>query len=73
MSEERLSELTAYHWHEALDRTCICMEMVDRYLLFHPVIESKPALREKVENAHRLLFEIYQEIGSQMVEEEKND
>ncbi|MDQ6608219.1 MAG: hypothetical protein M3Y85_00135 [Bacteroidota bacterium] len=67
-----LEKPDTYHWHEALDSTCICMEMVDRYVLFHPVIESNVTLKEKAENAHRLLFEIYQEIGSLMVEEEND-
>lgn len=63
MKEQLLQRLNAFHWHEALDRTCICMEMVDRYLLFHPAIERNEALKGKAEQAHQLLYEIYQEIG----------
>lgn len=48
---------------EALERTSICMEMVDRYILFHPFIEAHPSLKEKAAAAHQLLFDLYQEIG----------
>lgn len=39
------------------------MDMVDRYLLFHPAIESAEGLKDKAGKAHRLLFDLYQEIG----------
>lgn len=64
MSEKMPEKLDAYDWHEALDRTCICMEMVDRYILFHPAIESSASLKAKAEAAHQLLFDLYQEIGA---------
>lgn len=62
-TKDASQKLDAYDWHEALDRTSICMEMVDRYVLFHPAIESTETLKAKAEAAHRLLFELYQEIG----------
>lgn len=64
MSDQAMSIPDNFHWHEALDRSCICMEMVDRLLLSHPAIESSDELKEKTETAHRLLYEIYQTIGS---------
>lgn len=65
MPERLTQKLDVYHWHEALDRSCICMEMIDQYILFHPAIESNEQLKSK---AHQLLFEIYQEIGNQYIE-----
>lgn len=69
MIDQSIPKSDAFGWHEALDRSCVCMEMVDTYLLFHPTIESNEALKAKVETAHRLLFEVYQEIGGRMADE----
>lgn len=67
MSKKAAVKLNAYYWHEALDRSCICIEMADQYILFHPAIEDNEELKLKAQKAHQLLFEIYQGIGSIML------
>lgn len=66
---EKPEALDAFHWHEALDRSFICMEMVDRLLLFHPAIESSETFKTKAKQAHQLLFELYQELGRVSIEQ----
>lgn len=63
MSDQTPGNIDAFHWHEALDRTFICMKMMDTLLLSHPVFEQNSAFKEKAQEAHHLLFELCQEIG----------
>lgn len=62
MSKKKI-ELTELHWHEALDRTSIVMDMMARYLMEHPVYEQNKELGEKLNSAHQIIFDLYQEIG----------
>ena len=69
MPKELSEELDTFHLHEALDRSFICMEMVERLILEHPYIQANEILKAKAEEAHQLLFEIYQCIGSLSIKE----
>lgn len=54
-----------YHRHEALDRTNMLMEMVERYLLEHPYIQADTMLTETAEHVCSSLMHIYQAIGKE--------
>lgn len=62
--QEEQIKLDAFYWHEALDRSYMLIDMIQDYLLDHPVFEQNEKLKEKVEQAQMLLSEVYQEIGS---------
>ena len=57
-------ELTAFHWHEALDRGFTCIKLLDQLMLHHPVIKQHQQLQAKVAGAHRLLMEVCQEVAT---------
>lgn len=64
MAQPNTSSLTAFHWHEALDRGCICMKMIDQLLLQHPVISRNDALLHQVQQARNILSDACREIAS---------
>jgi hypothetical protein len=52
-----------YTAHEALDRTCMVMQIVEQHLLEHPHIQADPMLTETVEHVCTSLMHVYQAIG----------
>lgn len=56
-------KLDVFYYHEALDRSYVVADIIDRTLLEHPVIKSHPALENKIVKAQELIVEVYQEIG----------
>lgn len=52
--------LDNFHYHEAMDRTAMITDIVDRYLTQHPVFKAEKEFAEKVEQAGMLLAEAYQ-------------
>lgn len=56
-------KLDVFYYHEALDRSYVVADIIDRTLVEHPVIKSHPDLEKKVLKAQELIFEVYQEIG----------
>jgi hypothetical protein len=61
-------KLDKYLWHEALDRTALVADHIDRHLLEHPVFNQKDSvrhiqLRKRLEKALDLIVETYTEIG----------
>ncbi len=63
MPRKATTQLTEFHWHEALDRTFVVMELLERIVLDHDVIRSTPALKRQAETAHRHLNLLYQKVG----------
>jgi hypothetical protein len=57
--------LDEFHYHEALDRTYLFTDMIDSYLLKHPVYQKNVNLKLKLEAAIEYLAELYQEIGAE--------
>jgi len=53
-----------FHYHEALDRSFIVGQMIDSFLINHPVIRKHKKLRKKVERAATLIYDTYQEVGN---------
>jgi hypothetical protein len=64
--------LDEFYYHEAMDRTAMITDIVDRYLVTHPVFKAEKEFAEKVEQAGMLLAEAYQIIGSISVERIEN-
>jgi hypothetical protein len=61
---KRLSDiLDEFHYHEAMDRTAMLTDMVDSYLVQHPVFKAEKEFAEKIEQAGMLLAEAYQIVG----------
>jgi hypothetical protein len=70
---KRLKELLdEFHYHEAMDRAAMITDIVDRYLVQHPVFKAEKEFAEKVEHANMLLGEAYQIIGSISYDRFKN-
>lgn len=55
--------LDEFHYHEAIDRTAVITDMLDRYLIQHPVFKAEKEFSKKIEKAGMLLAEAYQIIG----------
>jgi hypothetical protein len=61
---KRLSDiLDEFHYHEVMDRTAMLTDMVDSYLVQHPVFKAEKEFAEKIEQAGMLLAEAYQIVG----------
>lgn len=59
-----MKPLGPLHYHEALDRSCLIMELIENALLQHPAIKAHPKWFKRVEKAHAELLNLYQEIGA---------
>ncbi|SHF82834.1 hypothetical protein SAMN05444008_112196 [Cnuella takakiae] len=70
MAHHTPSTINAFHWHEALDRGCICMKMIDQLLLQHPVISRNEDLLKKVQQARSILSDACREIASRSMDAE---
>lgn len=60
-------KLTHLHYHEALDRSSVILDMVDRHLIQHPVCKLDKEVAKLVEEAATKLYEAYQLIGDHSV------
>ncbi len=61
-------KLTEFHYHEALDRSSMIGDMIDRHLIQHPVCKLDKEVGQLVEEAATKLFEAYQLIGHKSIE-----
>lgn len=52
------------HYHEALDRTYVIQDIIDRQLMDHPAISQTPAWKKIVQQAQDKLGELYLLIGA---------
>lgn len=52
--------LDEFHYHEALDRTSLIINMIDNHLITHPVFKAEKSFAKKVETAGMILTEAYQ-------------
>lgn len=64
MSKKKKLKLDEFHYHEAIDRIYICADIINTYLLQHPVIKKHKKLKKQVKKAQKLLLETYQLTGS---------
>lgn len=58
------TKLDSFHYHEALDRTAMICDMIDTFLIQHPVAKAEKEFAEKLEEANMKLYEAYQVMGS---------
>lgn len=56
-------ELDKFHYHEALDRSHVIVDMMNDYLLEHPAVSQNKKIKKKVEKAIENLADAYQLIG----------
>ncbi len=61
----------AFLTHEALHMACFLMKSVDAELLEHPAIKAEARWLKHAAAAHQALFDLYQAIGAQAVENSK--
>lgn len=54
-----------YGTHECLDRTHLVMELLS-YVSEHPQVVANPDWLKRAEEAHQVLFDLYQAIGATM-------
>lgn len=57
--------LDEFHRHEALDRCSLLVDVISVHLLDHAYIQAHPEYAKKIEESARILFEVYQSIGSE--------
>jgi hypothetical protein len=57
-------ELDDLHYHEALDRLHIIINIIDDHLIQHPVFKLSTEERRLIEDAQLLLADAYQRIGN---------
>jgi hypothetical protein len=53
-------KLDPFSYHEIMDRVYLIGDMVDRYLIYHPVTKLNPELNKKLNEASTALYEAYQ-------------
>jgi len=56
-------KLDEFHYHEALDRTYVLINIIENELKSHPVITKHKILKTKVKLAQKHLLDLYQLIG----------
>ncbi len=56
-------KLDRYHWHEALDRTHLCLETFERFVGEHPVITTNVKLQDLSNEIVMRMADLYQAIG----------
>ena len=64
--------LDEFHYHEAMDRTAMITDIVDSYLVQHPVFKAEKEFAEKIEQAGMLLAEAYQIVGDLSFKKSEN-
>ena len=61
--EDLTKLLDQFHYHEALDRVHVVMEMMDTHIHQHPVCKINKDISKLVEEAQTSLYQAYQLIG----------
>lgn len=61
-------KLTQFHYHEALDRSSIVLDILDRHLIQHPVCKLDKEVAILIEEAAVKIHEAYQLIGHRSIE-----
>ena len=60
-------KLSQFHYHEALDRSSVILDTIDRHLIQHPVCKLDKEVSILVEEAAIKLFQAYQLLGDRSV------
>jgi hypothetical protein len=56
-------KLTEFHYLEALDRSSVILDSIDRHLIQHPVCKLDKEVSTLIEEAATKLYEAYQLLG----------
>jgi|GEM_PF-1443264 len=67
MINNRKNKLDEFHYHEVLDRTYMINEIIENFLINHPVVKKHKKIETDIENAQDILYEVYQEIGKLII------
>jgi hypothetical protein len=62
-NKKKIKGLDRFHYHEALDRSYICADIIQNSLIDHPVIMKHKELQKRITKAQDLIVEAYQIIG----------
>lgn len=65
---QKKPQLTQFHYHEALDRSSVICDMIDRHLIQHPVCKLDKEIAKLVEEAATKLYNAYQLIGERNID-----
>ena len=60
-------KLTQFHYHEALDRSSVILDTIDRHLIQHPVCKLDKEVAKLIEEAATKMFEAYQLLGDRSI------
>lgn len=60
-------KLTEFHYHEALDRSAVILDTIDRHLVQHPVCKLDKGVAILIEDAAMKLHEAYQLIEQRSI------
>jgi hypothetical protein len=60
MSEDLSKLLDDHDYHEAMDRTYMIIDIIDKHLIQHPVFKLEKEFATKIESASMILAEAYQ-------------
>ena len=69
--EKDSDELDDFYYHEVLDRLMILNDMMENYLIDHPVCQKHRDLRDIIESAQDILGEAYLKMGD--IQQNKED
>lgn len=61
--EKNTDELDDFYYHEVLDRLMIINDMMENYLMDHPVCQKHKDLKDLIESAQDILGEAYLMMG----------
>ena len=65
-------KLDKFHYHEAIDRLYLIIDIGHTHLVEHPVIKKHKKAKKNVNKALKLLAETYQLVGNLEVDEKKH-
>ena len=58
-----MSDLNDGHIHEVIDRIYMTQEFIDMALVKHPLIESNPDWQSRLDDAQKVLGDLYQKVA----------
>lgn len=63
---DELTKADSDNWHEVMDRSYIFLEMWQRNIKEHPVMQSDPGLQRKAEKIEELVLSFYQDASEKV-------
>ena len=63
IGEEIPQDLDPFHYHEVLDRLTLLGDTLERHIIYHPVCEAHPELKEILLKSQETLIEAYLKVG----------